>query len=200
LGYNQKRIKIILVQTLSFLAPSGQSEKFSKRLGNTIELDEALNYLDLNQLKFFLLEKEFNQPLTINSKLLKEKQEKTRLYYFQYAYVRCHQLFQKAREKKIEKISSDINLLKNKKEKKILNLLVRFPFVLEKIIEENKPHYLIYYLDELAHAWQIYYQNSVILEPKNSELTSQKLLLVKNVQIILKLGFDLIGIEALTKM
>jgi len=44
--------------------------------------------------------------------------------------------------------------------------------------------------------WQVYYQNSTILEPEKPELTAQKLLLVKNIQIILKLGFGLMGIEA----
>jgi arginyl-tRNA synthetase len=77
---------------------------------------------------------------------------------------------------------------------------VRFSFVLENIIEENKPHHLIHYLYKLAQLWQIYYQNSTILEQENQELTSQKLLLVKNVQIILKLGLELMGIEAPEKM
>jgi arginyl-tRNA synthetase len=34
------------------------------------------------------------------------------------------------------------------------------------------------------------------LEEKNPDLTSQKLLLVKNIQIILKLGLELMGITA----
>ncbi|CAG8794466.1 9470_t:CDS:2, partial [Cetraspora pellucida] len=123
LDYNPDRIKIVLVQTLSLLAETGQTQKFSKRFGNTITLDEVGQYLKLDQLKFFLLEKESNQPLHINTTLLQEKQEKTRLYYIQYAHARCHQIFQKAQEKKISEISSHLNLLTEKKERKILNLL-----------------------------------------------------------------------------
>jgi len=55
-------------------------------------------------------------------------------------------------------------------------------------------------LYELARFWQIYYQNNIILEQENPELTAQKLLLVKNIQIILKLGLGLIGIEAPERM
>ena len=36
------RIKIVLVQMLSLLTAEGKSQKFSKRLGTTINLDEAL--------------------------------------------------------------------------------------------------------------------------------------------------------------
>jgi len=42
LDYDQQRIEIILVQMLSLLTSQGQSQKFSKRLGTTINLDEAL--------------------------------------------------------------------------------------------------------------------------------------------------------------
>ena len=78
--------------------------------------------------------------------------------------------------------------------------MIRFPFVLENIVEENKSHHLIHYLYELARTWQVYYQNSIILEQENLELTSQKLLLVKNIQIMLRLGLELMEIEAPERM
>ncbi|CAJ0918277.1 21723_t:CDS:10 [Entrophospora sp. SA101] len=156
LGYKTENLQIILVQIVNLLTKEGEKERFSKRAGNTIELAEALEYMDMNQLKFFLLEKEPNQPLTINTEILKEKQEKTGLYYIQYAHARCQQLGKKSQVKGLDKISLQINLL-GEKERKIFNLL----------IQEDKP-----------------------------ELTSQKLLLVKNIQIILRLGLNLLGIEA----
>ncbi|MCE8159141.1 MAG: arginine--tRNA ligase [Candidatus Moeniiplasma glomeromycotorum] len=201
LGYSPQRIQIILVQMVNLLAPTGQLEKFSKRAGNTIELTETLQYLGLDQLKFFLGEKEVNQPLLINPQLLKENQEKTRLYYIQYAHARCHQIFQKAEQMGINQILNQIDLL-GENERKIFNWLIRFPLVLEKIIEENKPHHLVHYLHDLAQTWQSYYQKKTtpILDQNNSNLTSQKLLLVKNIQIILQLGLNLMGIETPKKM
>lgn len=139
------------MQIVNLLTPEGDTKKFSKRLGNTISLEETLKYLNLNQLKFYLLEKEPSQPLAINTELLKENQEKTRLYYLQYAHARCQQLISKAQEKNLDKNSFQIDLL-GEKEKKVLNLLIRFPSILEKITEEDKHHYLIYYLNELANS------------------------------------------------
>ncbi|CFW92761.1 Arginine--tRNA ligase [endosymbiont DhMRE of Dentiscutata heterogama] len=199
LGHKPENLQIILVQTVNLLTKDGPA-RFSKRAGNTIELAEALKYLQLDQLKLFLLEKDPNQPLSINTELLKENQEKTRLYYIQYAHARCHQIFQKANEKNIERIGSGIDLLTDQAERSIFNLLIRFVFVLENVIEENKSHHLINYLYELARIWQIYYQNSIILESESPELTSQKLLLVKNIQIILKLGLELMEIKAPERM
>ncbi|CAJ0833026.1 1055_t:CDS:2, partial [Entrophospora sp. SA101] len=101
LGYEPERMQIILVQIVNLLTKEGQTAKFSKRAGNTIELTETLEYMEMDQLQFFLLEKETSQPLAINVELLKENKEKTRLYYIQYAHARCHQLLAKAKEKKI---------------------------------------------------------------------------------------------------
>lgn len=201
LGYPVEKLQIILVQMVNLLAPSGELEKFSKRTGNTIELTEASQYLGLDQLKFFLGEKEVNQPLSINPQLLKENQKKTRLYYIQYAHARCHQIFQKAGQMSLNQVSNQIDLL-GENERKIFNWLIRFPLVLEKIIEENKPHHLVHYLHDLAQSWQSYYQKKTtpILDQSKPELTSQKLLLVKSIQIILQLGLNLMGIEAPKKM
>jgi arginyl-tRNA synthetase len=152
LGYKQEAIQIILVQIVNLLTKEGSMERFSKRSGNTIELEEALRYMDMDQLKFFLLEKDPNQPISINTELLKENKEKTRLYYIQYAYARCCQILQNSQEKDLKKISFNIDLLKEGNERKIFNLLIRFSLILENIIEENKPHHLIYYLYELSRA------------------------------------------------
>lgn len=200
LDHKPESLQIILVQIVSLFTKEGQTERFSKRAGNTIELKDALQYMDMDQLKFFLLEKDSNQPLSINTELLKENKEKTRLYYIQYAYARCHQILKKAQEKDLEKISSNIDLLKEAKERKIFNLLIRFSLILENIVEENKPHHLIHYLYELSRTWQIYYQSNTILELENRELTAQRLLLVRNIQIILKLGLNLTGITAPERM
>jgi len=152
LGYKPENIQIVLVQIVNLLTKEGKTKRFSKRAGNTIELDEALQYVDMDQLKFFLLEKEPNQPLSINTELLKENKEKTRLYYIQYAHARCHQIFQKAQTKGIAKIGGNVDLLNSQIEREIFNSLIRFSFVLEKIIEENKSHHLINYLYELSRA------------------------------------------------
>lgn len=195
LGYSANRIQIILIQMVSLLALEGTTSRFSKRAGNTIELSEALTHIDKEQLRFFCLEKDSNQPLIINTNLLKEQQKETRLYYLQYAHARCHQLFKKAEVEQMI-MGKQLNLL-GTTEKKILNLLIRSEDFLEKALLDNKPHHLVYYLLDLAKQWQVYYQQCHILDRNRLQLTSQKMLMVKNIQIILNLGLRLLGIVPL---
>ncbi|KLL03049.1 MAG: arginyl-tRNA synthetase [Mycoplasmataceae bacterium CE_OT135] len=200
LGYEPENLQIILVQMVNLLTKEGQAERFSKRAGNTIELEEALEYMEMDQLKFFLLEKENNQPLAINVELLKENKEKTRLYYTQYAHARCHQLLAKAKERKIDLKHEDLNLPWSQEERNILKNLLRFFFILQLIVEENKPHHLIHYLADLAQVFQVYYQKEIIIEEKNLPKTQQRLLLAHGVKVILKTGLNLAGINAPERM
>ena len=66
---------------------------------------------------------------------LKKNERNTNLYYIQYAYARCCQIFEKIKEEKIIiKLPQNINIIENKIERKIVSLLFKFTFVLEKII------------------------------------------------------------------
>lgn len=189
------KISLVIVQTLSLLTSDGDKRKFSKRLGNSITLDDILQVSEVDQLKFLLLEKESNQPISLNIELLEKNQEKTRLYYIQYAYARSFQIIKKAHEKNFLVTKNKTDLLRDNKEKKIKNLIARFRFVLDNCSEERKHHYLLHYLFELSSAWQNYYQNELILNEENKRLSSQRIFLVKNVQIILGIGLDLLGLE-----
>jgi len=77
-----------------------------------------------------------------------------------------------------------------------LRSLLRFFFVIQLIIAENKPHHLIHYLTELAQTFQTYYQKVTIIEKNNLAKTQQKLLLVQGTKKILKIGLNLAGIDA----
>ena len=83
LGQNvENKFYIVLIQMVSLLTNEG-SKKFSKRLGNSIGLEETLNILKKDQLRFCLLEKESNHTLLIDLETLNQHSENSRLYYIQ---------------------------------------------------------------------------------------------------------------------
>jgi arginyl-tRNA synthetase len=91
-------------------------------------------------------------------------------------------------------------LLWNEEERNILKTLLRFSFVIQLIIEENKPHHLVHYLTELAQAFQAYYQQKIIIEKTDLPKTQQRLLLVQGTKEILKIGLNLAGINTPDRM
>lgn len=199
LDYDQQRIEIILVQMLSLLTSQGQSQKFSKRLGTTINLDEALKWWGKDWLRFNLLCKDANSHLEISGKSF-QTEKKDQLYYLQYAHARAHQLLAKAQEKGIKLDNENANLTWSEEERNILKSLLRFFFVIQLIVTENKPHHLIHYLTELAQTFQAYYQKEIIIEKNNLAKTQQRLLLVQGTKETLKIGLNLAGIDAPNQM
>lgn len=192
-------LEIVIVQISNLLLPDKTKAKFSKRKGNVIGISD-LKGVDQDQLRFFCLEKSPNQQLDINIQVLEESQEKTKLYYIKYAHARCHQLWEKAREKKIDTPVVVKTDLLGRKEKGVLNNLVRFSSVVEESVNSNQCHPLVYYLWDLAKSWQTYYQKNRIVDSTNVPLTEQRLLLTKVVQIIFGKGLGLLGIKAPLKM
>jgi arginyl-tRNA synthetase len=198
LGNKRDKFSIILIQMVSLLTNEG-SKKFSKRLGTTIEISEALNIIDKDQLKFCLIEKESNHSFTINLETLSKEKKNSRLYYIQYAHARCNQIL--LNWEKFEKnndslfIENDV-LLTEKKEKDILKYLICFSQVIFESAEEKKPFLIIHYLQNLSKKFQSYYQSHVILQKKNYDLSKQRVVLVKAVKNTIKKGLEICGISA----
>lgn len=199
LGYDSKKIKVVLTQLTYLLTEEGESKKFSKRLGTAIYLDEAIKWWGKDWLRFSLLMKEPNSSLLVSNRSLQET-KKDNLYYIQYSHARCHQLLVKAREKKIDLNYQNIDLPWTQEERSILKNLLRFSFVIKLIIEENKPHHLIYYLNDLAQSFQTYYQKEIIIDETNLLKTQQRILLIKGTKKILKIGLILAGVTAPERM
>lgn len=178
LNYSKDNITIIMTEMINLLLPEGTKTKFSKRAGNTISLTEALKHIQINQLKFFCLEKDHRREINLNKEVLEEKQEKSLLYYIHYAVVRCFQIIKKTQEEKHLKelnfsfnfqrenwlkngralklyalqtiASKDFKLNLEEEDREICNVISQFFLVLENVLTHNQPHILIYYLLKLS--------------------------------------------------
>lgn len=198
LGNDREKFSIILIQMVSLLTNEG-SRKFSKRLGTTIEISEALNIIDKDQLKFCLIEKESNHPLVINLETLLKEKKNSRLYYIQYAHARCNQIL--LNWEKFKKNSDSLFIENNlvlieKKEKEILRYLISFSQIIFESAEEKKPFLVVQYLQNLSKKFQSYYQSHIILQKKSYELSKQRVILVKAVKNTIKKGLEICGISA----
>lgn len=204
LNKKENFFETLIVQMVGFVN-EGKFKKFSKRIGKNREEGNLLKIFENEEEKliFFLIEKNPNQTIKLNINYLKENEKKTKLYYIQYAYARCCQIIERAKKKDI--INSNKTLEKteqteNNIERIIISLIIRFEFILEKIIEEKNPSILVNYLINLSKLWQQYYQKHQIIDRKNLESTLQRISLTKAIKSIIKIGLNLIGIEEKNKI
>ncbi len=121
--------------------------------------------------------------------------------YAQYAHARAVRILEKAKEAGASTGKKPGKFSLNKEEKSLLNLLARFPEILERSSRDCRPHYVCEYLLEAASAFNRFYNTSPVLaDGVDPELRAQRLLIVEATRTVLRNGLALLGIEPLEKM
>ena len=90
----------------------------------------------------------------------------------------------------------DTSLLTCEEELDLLRLIDRFSGVIGDAAENRAPHYISFYLMELAGLLHRYYAAHQVLGAENPELVSARLRLLRPVAQTLKNGLNLLGVSA----
>jgi arginyl-tRNA synthetase len=117
--------------------------------------------------------------------------------YIQYCYARISSIIMKS-GKDIEK-DIDWNLLNHDKELILINQLVYFPEVIDTTEKTYNLHLIPQYLLTLCQAFNAFYTTCQVIS-NNKELEKARLLLIRCVQIVIKIGLNILGIETLDQM
>ena len=97
-------------------------------------------------------------------------------------------------------VKDTYSLLTNPKELELMKLMDGFKKEIEEISESKEVNKLCNYIYKFAQTFHSYYNDSIIIDDKNVELTKERLALIKACSIVLKNALNLIGIEAKEKM
>jgi len=115
--------------------------------------------------------------------------------YLQYSYVRATQILAKAGEAPGQipelELPTDVQ--------RLVRELARFPLVVQRSAQENAPHILAQYLNEVATQFSRFYELYPVLKAEKTE-RDVRLALVRGIAITLKRGLTLLGIEAPEKI
>ncbi len=201
LGFEQK-LKIIVGQFVR-LVEKKQEIKMSKRAGTFVTLEELINEIGLDAVKFFFLNKSIDTHIDFDLNLARERSEKNPVYYLQYGYARIHSVFAKSKIK-IQKLKSqlknqNLKLLNHPSEIWLIKQLIRFPEIIEDIARDYQVQKIPQYSLDLATAFHRFYQDCQVIS-ENQDLTRARLMLILAVKIVIKNTTDLMGISTPERM
>ena len=117
--------------------------------------------------------------------------------YVQYCYARISSIFSKSEIKTDLDVKWD--LLAHETELKIIKQLTYFPEIISSVESTYNIHYIPQYLLSLCQAFNSFYVSCQVIS-EDKELEKVRLLLIKCVQIVIKIGLNLLGIETLDQM
>jgi arginyl-tRNA synthetase len=90
--------------------------------------------------------------------------------------------------------------LTEKNEFEIVKTLEKFPSVVDDAAKNFKPSSIAHYLLELAQQFNEFYHANPILSVDDKELMKARLYLTRNIQIVLKIGLNLLHIQEIDEM
>lgn len=199
LGYPSDKLKILIVQEVK-IKERGKSVTMSKRAGTFASLNDLLQKISKDVVRFFFLMRSSSQHLDFDIDLAMKQSDENPVYYVQYAHARIRSIVRYAAEKGIE-LSDGIeaSLLREKEEFELIKDIVKYEEVLSDAARNLEPYMITYYLIELARDFHSFYQKHRVVTD-NVPLTKARLYLIDRTARTLREGLEVLGVSCPEEM
>ncbi|OLB90266.1 MAG: arginine--tRNA ligase [Actinobacteria bacterium 13_2_20CM_2_66_6] len=201
LGFDAQKLVIILHQMVNL-----KEGKMSKRAGRFVTLDELVDRVGSDAVRYFYLLRSPDTTIEFDLELAVTQGNENPVYYAQYAHARLTNVEGAARERH-ERLpdAANVALLTQPWELDVARQLAFWPDVVEDSTALLEPHRIPYYVHDLATAVHRFYhagnaqaEHRVVVD--DPELTRARLELCRAARHTLKTALDLMGVSAPERM
>ena len=203
---DDKNKLVCKVSQLVKLIKDNKPFKMSKRKGTYITVEDLIHEVGKDATRFIMLNRSSDVELDFDFSKVKEKSKDNPLYYVQYCYARIASVF---RNSDLD-VEQDINLSDNvysfsDEDINILKILSIWPKCLNTSSNKLEPHRIPIYLYTLSSAFHSYWnmgkQNPDLkFLDANDKIKKEKLILLKLVSNVIKIGMTIIDVDTPKKM
>ncbi|MGB3340798.1 MAG: arginine--tRNA ligase [bacterium] len=199
LGYPDDILDVLIVQQVH-IKEAGKLIKMSKRAGSIKTLEELLDNVPKDVVRFFLLMRSNSQHLDFDLDLALKESDENPVYYVQYAYARIKSIIKKAQEQGLEYNNVlGRQFLKENEEIILAKAILKYHEVLEDAVRNLEPYMLTYYLIDLARTFHYFYQKLRVISD-DKQLTQARLALINRTGETIKNGLDILGVSCPERM
>ena len=201
LGIDPAKLVIILHQMVNL-----KEGKMSKRAGRFVTLDELIDRVGSDPVRYFYLLRSPDTTIEFDLELAVTQGNENPVYYAQYAHARLVNVEATASEKHSRlPEQADVSLLTEPWELDVARQLAFWPEVVKDATLLLEPHRIPYYVQDLATAVHRFYhagnekgEHRVVVDDPN--LTRARLELCRAARHTLKTALDLMGVSAPERM
>ena len=191
------------------LLENGKPLRMSKRQGKFLTVDDVLEKITPDVLRFIMVSKKSESVIDFDLKDLEEKSRDNHIFYIQYAHARICSVFRNSKFSESDILNlenKDLSHLKQDGEIKLIKMISHWPKVIELTCKHVEPHRIVFYLYDLAscfhNLWSLGNASAkmrFIIE-YDDELSLARLALLKAAAVVIKSGLDLLCIDAVEEM
>jgi len=200
LGADEGALEIIIGQLVNLYSGTRQI-RMSKRTGEMVTLEELVNEIGSDAVRYFFLMRSPDTPLDFDLELATSQTSDNPVYYVQYAHARICSILRKAKDMGLKPIGeqADFKLLTSAPELALLRIIAEWPLILKQAAEKRRPYRLTQYAENLANNFHFFYHECRVISD-NPGLTQARLSLVDASRMMFKNVLNLMGISAPEKM
>jgi arginyl-tRNA synthetase len=201
LGLDPQKLVIILNQMVNL-----KEGKMSKRAGRFVTLDELVDQVGADAVRYFYLLRSPDTTIEFDLELALKQSNENPVFYAQYAHARLFNVELTAAQRHPQlRERADVSLLVHPWELDVSRQLAYWPEVVEDATRLMEPHRIPYYVHDLATAVHRFYhagneegEHRVVVD--DPQLTRARLELCRAARHTLKTALDLIGVSAPERM
>ncbi len=197
----------VLIGQLVKIMRDGEELRLSKRAGTIVTLNELMDEIGVDALRYSLARYPADSPLVLDVAEITKAASDNPVYYVQYAHARTCRMMENAAElgMKLPGEAFDPSLLSHELDGRLLRALAEFPRVVASAAELREPHRVARYLEDTAAIFNRWYDTKECrMLPVGDEpvtpTNEARLVLVQAVRTVLANGLDLLGVSAPERM
>lgn len=180
-------------------------ERMGKRRGNALYMDELIDWIGADALRYSLARYPADSPLSLDGEEMRRQTNDNPVFYVQYAHARTANVARLAAEDGVDRGDGfDPALLSDPSEAALLAILGDYPRVVAQAAALLEPHRVARYLENLAATFHKWYDTCRV-RPINAEepitdLHRTRLWLNDATRVVLANGLGLLGVSAPERM
>lgn len=187
------------------LFDDGQPLKMSKRAGRFVTLQDVLEHVGKDALRFMMLTRKNDADMEFDLEKVKEETKDNPIFYVQYAHARVCSVMRHANdifpgwEKQLHE--APLTLLTDPAEYEIISLLASWPRLIESAALHHEPHRIIFYLHDIASSFHSLWNKGRedtslrFLNETQKPISLARLAILQSVVYVIASGLALCNIE-----
>ncbi len=204
-GDDPSRTIEVLIGQMVKIMKDGEELKLSKRAGTLVTLEELVDLIGVDALRYTLARYPADSPLTLDAAEMTRQSSDNPVFYVQYAHARVSSILRNGADLGVlpAKEDFDPSLLAHDKEGELLRALAELPRIVASAAELREPHRVARYLEDLAGSYHRFYDSCRVLpmgDEEPGDLHRARLLLVDATRVVLANGLALLGVSAPERM
>ena len=195
----------VLIGQLVKIMSGGHEVRLSKRAGTLVTLDELVELIGVDSLRYTLTRYPADSPLTLDVEEITRRASDNPVFYVQYAHARLSSIVRNAADLGLvlDVHTFDPALLADEREGTLLRALAEYPRVVARAAELREPHGVARYLEDTASTFHKFYDVCRVLpqgDEDPSDLHRARLMLVAATRTVIANGLGLLGVSAPERM